>query len=92
MPLLGDLRPGCCPLFFPVRACDAGDLSRFLAANGVDSFRFWSRCHKAMPLEMFPLETALKSEVIALPIHQDLDEEDMAYIADLLNRWNRTPL
>lgn len=87
-PLVPELPSGACPSWFPVRVDDAEPLHRFLAGHGVDCLRFWSFFHRALPKERFPFEAALKRSVLALPVHQDLGEEDMAHLASLLDRWN----
>jgi hypothetical protein len=87
-PLVPELPSGACPSWFPVRVDDAEPLHRFLGGHGVDCLRFWSFFHRALPKERFPFEAALKRSVLALPVHQDLGEEDMAHLASLLDRWN----
>lgn len=87
--LFPTLPAGTCPLFFPVRVSDAAALYRFLRDHGVNSMRFWTVFHEVVPRERFPFESALKLSVLALPIHQDLDEDDMSYLAALVNRWQK---
>lgn len=85
-PLIPRLRPGCCPLFFPVLVRDPPALQRYLAGHGVGCKRFWSSSHPAVPLERFPFESRLKRSVLALPVHQDLVAEDLAHVAEILGR------
>jgi dTDP-4-amino-4,6-dideoxygalactose transaminase len=88
VPLLPGLPPGCCPLFFPVVVEDPVGLQRHLAAHGVGTKHFWSFFHPAIPMERFPFESRLKRTVVVLPVHQDLGEDEVAYLADRVNAWN----
>ena len=85
--LFPKLPPGTCPLFFPVRVSDSAALYRYLRDHGVSVWRFWTVFHEVVPRERFPFESSLKGSVLALPIHQDLDENDMSTLASLVNRW-----
>jgi len=87
--LLGELPDGCCPLFFPVQVDDAAGLQRALSADGVESKWFWSFIHDAVPMDDFPFERALKRSVVVLPVHQSLDEADLAVIARAVRHWGR---
>ena len=87
--LFATLPAGTCPLSFPVRASDAAALHGFLREHGVNSWRFWTVFHEVVPRERFPFESSLKLSVLALPIHQDLDEDDMRSLANLVNRWQK---
>ena len=42
------------------------------------------------PQDWFPAETALKKNVVALPIHQDISANDVLYMAELLREWETT--
>jgi dTDP-4-amino-4,6-dideoxygalactose transaminase len=88
VPLLPGLPRGTCPLFFPVR-CGARTeaLQRHLAKHAIGSKRFWSWMHPDVPIDRFPFEAALKREVLVLPVHQSLDEEDMGRLADTIATW-----
>jgi dTDP-4-amino-4,6-dideoxygalactose transaminase len=81
------LPPYCCPLFFPLLVEEPRDLHRFLSGRGIDTKRIWSYFHDRMLDIPFPFETKLKTHVIALPIHHQLDEEDMATIAEAIREW-----
>ncbi len=89
-PLMGPLSEGCCPWFYPVWAEDAEGLERFLEAKGVPAGRFWPWLHPVMrgPLESFPFAASLRRHVVVLPVHQDLDEADGAWMAEALDQWN----
>jgi dTDP-4-amino-4,6-dideoxygalactose transaminase len=87
VPLFSSLPKGVCPLLFPVLARESLSLYRFLRSWGVEVLRFWRFFHSDHPRDQFTFETALKKNVIALPIHQDVSETEVLYMADLLREW-----
>ncbi len=78
---------GCCPLMFPVVVDNPRDLLRHLAAADIRAKHFWSVSHPDVPMDNFPLESRLKQNTVALPLHQDLDEGDMIRIAEAVCAW-----
>lgn len=75
------LPPGVCPLFYPLVCEDKAAVAARLAARGVETVDFWSVGHPACPSGAFPEVEALRRRVLELPLHQDLDPSDMAYLA-----------
>jgi dTDP-4-amino-4,6-dideoxygalactose transaminase len=88
-PLLPDLPRGSSPWLFPIQVEDRDSLWRYLAANGVESYRFWRLGHASVPTEGYEHESALRGHLLALPVHQDLTEAEVSRIADLVNAWSR---
>lgn len=86
-PMFPALPAGCCPLFFPLIVDDPDPLHRYLTSRGIDTKRTWSYFHDGMRHTPFPRESWLKNHVIALPVHHQLGEEDMLYIAEQLMLW-----
>lgn len=86
-PLFSNLTKGACPLLFPVLSEDSLSLYHFLRSGGVEALRFWRFFHFDHPRNKFPFETALKKNVVAIPIHQDLRIDDVLYMAELLREW-----
>jgi dTDP-4-amino-4,6-dideoxygalactose transaminase len=87
-PLLGNLPEGVCPWQYPVRAEDPIGLLQHLWGAGIESEIFWEFTHPAVPMAEFAFENDLKRHCIDIPVHQSLDEDDMAVIAQALNDWN----
>lgn len=83
-PLFPVLPKGTCPLFFPVEIADAANAQRALGKAGLSTKYFWSFFHETFPQADFPFETALKTSVLALPIHQDLDERQIDAMVAIL--------
>jgi len=80
-PVTGELKPGVCPLFYPVSIDDkAGAMARLLA-RGVESVDFWRVRHPAVPAGAFPDVDRLRERVLELPVHQDLSPADAEHVA-----------
>jgi dTDP-4-amino-4,6-dideoxygalactose transaminase len=79
-PVTGELKPGICPLFYPVSVEDkAGAMAR-LMARGVETVDFWRTRHPAVPAGAYPEVDRLREHVLELPVHQDLSPADMEYV------------
>jgi dTDP-4-amino-4,6-dideoxygalactose transaminase len=97
LPVLSGVRPmfptlpgGCCPLCFPLVLDEPDDFYRFLRDRGIHTQRTWCYVHEGMRDLPFPFENWLRSHVVSLPIHHQLDEEDMRYMLDVIDEWHRT--
>ena len=75
------LEPGVCPLFFPLLVRDKSGAARRLKAWGVIATELWN---EGDPVST-PLEGRgarfLRRHVLELPIHQDVDETQIRYLA-----------
>jgi dTDP-4-amino-4,6-dideoxygalactose transaminase len=85
--LFSELPDAVCPLGFPVVVGDAPGLHEFLKTRHIQSDRFWNETHGAFPADHFPDAMYLKSHVILLPIHQDIDRAGVAFIARAVREW-----
>lgn len=85
-PLLSILPEGVCPLYFPVVTADPNRLLERLEGGAVSAASWWGELHPAVPWERFPEARRLKNLVVALPIHQDLEELHISRIVRLLER------
>ena len=83
--LFPELPAGVCPWMLPVRCADAPLWVERLQAVGVEAMQVWSIRHPAVPWRRFPQEAALKREVFALPIHQDLQERQIEQMITALD-------
>jgi perosamine synthetase len=80
-PVTGELKPGVCPLFYPMPVEDkAGAMARLLA-RGVETVDFWRVRHPAVPAGAFPEVDRLRERVLELPVHQDLSPADAEHVA-----------
>ena len=80
-PLFAELPAGACPLFYPLVCEDKAGVQARLAARGVETVDFWRTGHPLCSEGEFPDVQSLRRRVLELPVHQDLQPEDMAYVA-----------
>jgi dTDP-4-amino-4,6-dideoxygalactose transaminase len=80
-PLFAELPAGASPLFYPLVCDDKAAVGARLAARGIETVDFWRTGHPLCPLEPFPDVQLLRRRVLELPVHQDLQPDDMAYLA-----------
>jgi dTDP-4-amino-4,6-dideoxygalactose transaminase len=88
LPVVGaPLLPGACPLFVPVRVDEARTgvdkraLLCRLHARGIDAIDFWSRGDAACDPDEFPEVSRLRRQILELPCHQALDDDDIDQVA-----------
>ena len=80
-PVQIELPPGTCPLFYPLVVEDKARVAARLAERGIETIEFWNSGHPSCDLALFPEVAALRRRVLELPLHQDLDPDDVAYLA-----------
>jgi len=88
-PLHPTLPTGACPLAFPLVVDEPSSLLRQLEWGGIGAEPFWSEFHPAFPAHEFPDSTYLKTHVVTVPIHQDLDCHLLTRVAEVVRRWSR---
>ena len=76
----GDLPDGACPLFLPILAADKTATARALRARGIDALEFWNYGAGDAADESADVRF-LRSHVLGLPIHQDVNPRQLSYIA-----------
>jgi dTDP-4-amino-4,6-dideoxygalactose transaminase len=81
MPLYKELPDQVCPLFYPIFLENRDAMVQRLSQQQIDARPWWRGFHKALPWDEFPDACYLKNNIIALPVHQDLDTHEMEYIA-----------
>jgi hypothetical protein len=83
VPVFGaPLAPGVCPLFLPVRVADKPAVLARLHARGIDAVDFWSTGDPACDAGEFPEVARLRREILELPCHQSLDDDDVDFVAE----------
>jgi dTDP-4-amino-4,6-dideoxygalactose transaminase len=80
-PLFPELPAGASPLFYPLLCDDKAAVGARLAARGIETVDFWRTGHPLCPEDPFPDVQLLRRRVLELPVHQDLQPDDMAYLA-----------
>jgi len=87
-PLPLDLPENVCPWIFPVLVDRPGAFVAHLLGRGIEVSEFWQRFHPAFPRHQFPDESARKEHLLALPVHHQLGENHMRWIAETVLAWN----
>jgi len=83
-PVRAELPPETCPLFLPICVSNRTEVLLSLQAARVETFIFGMFSHPAMDEERFPESRRLRDAILCLPIHQNLDEQDLERMASLL--------
>ena len=85
-PLFENLPEGVCPLFYPLRMQRKAELLGILHSRGIEAIDFWRDSHPACDPGLFPDATKLRSSIIEIPCHQDLDMATMSKMAVLVQQ------
>jgi dTDP-4-amino-4,6-dideoxygalactose transaminase len=96
-PLHAELPAGACPLLFPILVEDKQMTAAILRGCGIDVLEFWnhganagwagSKEHDHAHVQDPPSRAQyLRRHVLGLPIHQDLTERHIDYVADHVSR------
>lgn len=80
-PLFEQLPEGICPTVFPVLTERRSQLYAGLTRWRISAIEWWSGYHPGICWDEFPEAAYLKAHLLALPLHHELGEEQMAYIA-----------
>jgi dTDP-4-amino-4,6-dideoxygalactose transaminase len=80
-PVISELPPGACPLFYPLWVEDKDEALARLRAENVEAIDFWRYFHPACDPAEFPEEARLRRHLLELPCHQDLGPEHVAHLA-----------
>ena len=85
-PLISQLPPGACPLFYPLVVDDKADMMARLRGAGIRSIDFWRDSHPACDLDEFPEVRKLRQTIVEIPCHQDLDTDTQARVAEVVRQ------
>lgn len=82
MPMFRALPPGVCPLVFPVIVQDRENINIELNKQHIHAIPWWAGYHRDLSWNGFEEARFLKDHVLALPIHQDLTEDEVDFIGN----------
>lgn len=85
--MFDELPEGVCPWMFPIRVGNPSSLIAHLQSGGMEVAPFWNERHPAFPAHLFPEVGLLRDQVVALPIHQDLDDNLMIALSERVHSW-----
>ena len=80
-PTQGELPRGVVPLFYATNVEKKRAVLARLSSRGVEGRNFWELHHPDLPPGVFPETDDLRRTQLELPIHQDLEFEDIRRIA-----------
>jgi len=83
-----DLPDGVCPLFLPILVPDKHAAATALQARGVDALEFWNDAVDVPGGERSDTERFLRAHVLELPIHQDLTDRHLDFVAEQVGALN----
>ena len=89
--LYTDLPAGVCPLSFPLIVSNRAELILKLRQLSIDAVAWWKGYHKGLQWDEFPEARLLKDNILTLPVHQDLSDEDVDYIGKSFLRLVKDP-
>jgi dTDP-4-amino-4,6-dideoxygalactose transaminase len=85
-PLYQNLPEGVCPLYLPVMVENRERVCRRLNDMGIAAVQWWAGFHRAFDWAKFPEARYLKEHLLTLPMHQQLTDEKMNYIANQISQ------
>lgn len=81
-----DLKENLCPWVFPLLVHGSGDFHLRLRASGIPAFTWSGVIHPSLPLDQFPKSRFLYDNLVFLPIHQSLNEKQIAAMIYVLQK------
>lgn len=75
------LGEGVCPLWFPVIVTKRHELCRKLNRLGIAAIAWWAGYHRGFAWSEYPEACHLKDSCLVLPLHHQLEDEQVEYIA-----------
>jgi len=85
------LGEGICPLFFPLLVPEKAAAARALWSRGVGAVEFWNREDRRSDAQTGAEALFLRDHVLELPIHQDISETQIDYMAEQVLRLAPLP-
>jgi hypothetical protein len=79
------LPAGASPFVFPIETADKDLVADRLRRRRIEALGFWTLPHPSLP-EGFERSAAARRHWLGLPVHQELDEEDLHRIVDATSR------
>lgn len=81
--LFDQLPAGVCPLSLPLLVPNRDACVEFLQASGIAALPWWAGFHRnGIFWDQFPDACWLKHNLLTLPVHQGMDDQHLAYMAE----------
>lgn len=84
-PLFTELPEGVCPLNFPMIVSQRSRFASLLKHRFIDAGRWWKGYYPGLPWREFPNAQYLKDNLLVLRIHQELNQNQIRYMAGCFN-------
>jgi dTDP-4-amino-4,6-dideoxygalactose transaminase len=81
-PLFRELPEGVCPLCFPIIVRNRDSLQIKLYERNIYADTWWDGYHKAIDWDSYPDACYLKENILTLPIHEGLNDQDIVCIVE----------
>ncbi|MCG8570764.1 MAG: aminotransferase class V-fold PLP-dependent enzyme [Spirochaetes bacterium] len=81
VPLFSSLKENVCPLNFPIFVNNREEINKKMLESNIATVSWWAGYYKNLNIEKFTETCCLKNNILALPIHHQLDVEDIKYIS-----------
>lgn len=89
-PIFNDLPKNVCPLYYPIIIPNRDNICFELNKLSIFAISWWSGYHPAFCWDHFPDACFLKNNTLALPVHQDLNRNDILCIVNNLKNIIKT--
>ena len=83
------LPEGVCPLYFPIIVNNRDQVCHKLNERLIHAIPWWAGYHRAIAWTDNDEACYLKDNVLALPVHQDMDESGVRYVANCVIEFTR---
>lgn len=83
-PLFKELPEGVCPLQFPIIVKKRNYLKAKLNEKAINAYAWWKGYNRNLKWDEFRDACFLKDNVLTLPVHQDLNKENIIFISKQL--------
>jgi dTDP-4-amino-4,6-dideoxygalactose transaminase len=87
--LFKELPEGICPLYFPVIVKDRDQICQRLNERLIHAIPWWAGYHRSLAWQENPDACFLKDNLLALPVHQDINETGVEYVSECLIEFTR---
>ncbi|HEY2989035.1 MAG TPA: aminotransferase class V-fold PLP-dependent enzyme [Candidatus Binatia bacterium] len=84
--LVRELEEGMCPLFFPLLVADKHAAAQALRSRGISAVEFWNYGYPEASAHTSADAQFLRDHALELPIHQDVTEAQIEYMAEQVLR------
>ena len=84
-PVHQELPEGACPLYFVARVSNPGQCVKLLEMSDIEAFNWWQHLSSCIVWSDFPIARQYKQSLLALPLHQQLQESDITHMATCLS-------